>query len=104
MTIAIRKRILLITVKEIKQTQTNPKCIGEGCGPPAFSHSEGRLAEMGSADKTVMVFRSRPKTVERKRDRYWKETLSQLMSNIYFILILIFHWREGQNLHLNGNI
>lgn len=59
---------------------------------------------MGSADKTVMVFSSHPKTAERKHDRHWKETLSQMMSNIYFILILIFHWREGQNLHLNGNI
>lgn len=47
---------------------------------------------MGSPDKTVMVFRSRPKTAERKHDRHWEETLSQMMSNIYFILILIFHW------------
>lgn len=47
---------------------------------------------------------SEVKTAERKHDRHWKETLSQMMSNIYFILLLIFHWREGQNLHLNGNI
>ena len=89
----------------IKQAQqTNPKCIREGCGHLPISHSVRHLAEMGSADKTVKVFRSYPKTGERKHDRHLKETLSEMMSYIYFILILIFHWREGQNLHLNGNI
>lgn len=87
-------------MKEIKQTQLTGHLRMWSSSFP----SERHLAKMGSADKTVMVFRSHPKIADRKHDRHWKETLFQMMNYIYFILILIFHWREGQNLHLNGNI